>query len=123
MPISAGRPGTVKAVQEALEGDRRLFAVSPDGQCRDIDQTSPKPIFNLGCAPRGGLALVAAGVVDWPKPTVVLHWQRAVEISIETGAEHTIDDHIVRKRQIRSARLDSAAAGTEIFPGGRRRSG
>ena len=28
VPISAGRPGTVEAVQEALEGDRRLFAVA-----------------------------------------------------------------------------------------------
>ena len=27
VPISAGRPGTVEAIQAALEGDRQMFAV------------------------------------------------------------------------------------------------
>ncbi len=39
VPISAGRPGTMEAVQEALDGDRRLFAVS---QKEDVDDPAPE---------------------------------------------------------------------------------
>ena len=35
VPISAGRPGTVAAVQEALDSDRRLFAVA---QRENVDE-------------------------------------------------------------------------------------
>ena len=49
VPISAGRPGTIEAVQEALDGDRRLFAVA---QNRDQDDPDPQVLYAAGTVVR-----------------------------------------------------------------------
>ena len=66
VPISAGRPGTVEAVQEALEGDRRLFAVA---QRENVDDPIPDVLYNVGTVVRiiqthrvrGGVQLLVQG--------------------------------------------------------------
>jgi ATP-dependent Lon protease len=66
VPISAGRPGTVEAVQEALEGDRRLFAVA---QKENVDEPHPEILYNIGTVVRiiqthrvrGGMQLLVQG--------------------------------------------------------------
>ena len=66
VPISAGRPGTVEAVQEALEGDRRLFAVA---QRENVDDAMPDVLYNVGTVVRviqthrvrGGVQLLVQG--------------------------------------------------------------
>ena len=66
VPISAGRPGTVEAVQEALEGDRRLFAVA---QRENVDDPHPDILYNVGTVVRiiqthrvrGGMKLLVQG--------------------------------------------------------------
>ncbi|MDP2955082.1 MAG: endopeptidase La [Longimicrobiales bacterium] len=66
VPISAGRPGTVEAVQEALEGDRRLFAVA---QRENVDDAVPDVLYNVGTVVRviqthrvrGGVQLLVQG--------------------------------------------------------------
>ncbi|HSG08291.1 MAG TPA: endopeptidase La [Longimicrobiales bacterium] len=66
VPISAGRPGTVEAVQEALDGDRRLFAVA---QRENIDDASPEMLYTVGTVVRiiqthrvrGGVQLLVQG--------------------------------------------------------------
>lgn len=66
VPISAGRPGTVEAVQEALEGDRRLFAVA---QRENVDDATPEGLYNVGTVVRiiqthrvaGGVQLLVQG--------------------------------------------------------------
>ena len=66
VPISAGRPGTVEAVQEALEGDRRLFAVA---QKENVDDPSPDVLYTVGTVVRiiqthrvrGGVQLLVQG--------------------------------------------------------------
>ncbi len=66
VPISAGRPGTVEAVQEALEGDRRLFAVA---QRENVDDATPDVLYNVGTVVRiiqthrvrGGVQLLVQG--------------------------------------------------------------
>ncbi|MFV2007464.1 MAG: endopeptidase La [Longimicrobiales bacterium] len=66
VPISAGRPGTVEAVQEALEGDRRLFAVA---QRENVDDATPEVLYNVGTVVRiiqthrvrGGVQLLVQG--------------------------------------------------------------
>jgi len=66
VPISAGRPGTVEAVQEALEGDRRLFAVA---QRENVDDPHPDILFTVGTVVRiiqthrvrGGMQLLVQG--------------------------------------------------------------
>ncbi|MFQ5536598.1 MAG: endopeptidase La [Gemmatimonadota bacterium] len=66
VPISAGRPGTVEAVQEALEGDRRLFAAA---QRENVDEPHPDILYRVGTVVRiiqthrvrGGVQLLVQG--------------------------------------------------------------
>src|SRR5690606_9765996 len=66
VPISAGRPGTVEAVQEALDGDRRLFAVA---QRENVDDPAPEYLYSVGTVVRiiqthrvrGGVQLLVQG--------------------------------------------------------------
>ncbi len=66
VPISAGRPGTVEAVQEALDGDRRLFAVA---QRENVDDPHPEILYTVGTVVRviqthrvrGGMQLLVQG--------------------------------------------------------------
>ncbi len=66
VPISAGRPGTVEAVQEALDGDRRLFAVA---QRENVDEATPDMLYRVGTVVRiiqthrvrGGVQLLVQG--------------------------------------------------------------
>ena len=66
VPISAGRPGTVEAVQEALDGDRRLFAVA---QRENVDDPAPEYLYKVGTVVRiiqthrvrGGVQLLVQG--------------------------------------------------------------
>ena len=66
VPISAGRPGTVEAVQEALDGDRRLFAVA---QKENVDDPTPDYLYSIGTVVRiiqthrvrGGVQLLVQG--------------------------------------------------------------
>ena len=66
VPISAGRPGTVEAVQDALDGDRRLFAVA---QRENVDEPQPDVLYTIGTVVRiiqthrvrGGVQLLVQG--------------------------------------------------------------
>jgi hypothetical protein len=66
VPISAGRAGTVEAVQEALDGDRRLFAVA---QRENVDDPAPEYLYSVGTVVRiiqthrvrGGVQLLVQG--------------------------------------------------------------
>jgi ATP-dependent Lon protease len=66
VPISAGRPGTVEAIQRALEGDRRMFAVC---QRENDDDATPEILYDFGVIirvvqsqrVRGGLQLLIQG--------------------------------------------------------------
>ena len=66
IPIAAGRPGTVAAVREALDGDRRLFAIS---QREPVDEASEQVLYSVGTVvrvlqahrTRGGLQLLVQG--------------------------------------------------------------
>ncbi len=66
VPISAGRSGTVEAVQKALDGDRRMFAVA---QRENVDDPLPEYLYNVGTVVRiiqthrvrGGVQLLVQG--------------------------------------------------------------
>jgi ATP-dependent Lon protease len=66
VPISAGRAGTVEAVQDALDGDRRLFAVA---QRENVDEADPGILYTVGTVVRviqthrvrGGVQLLIQG--------------------------------------------------------------
>src|SRR5688572_23825611 len=49
LPISAGRPGTIEAIEAALRGDRRLFAVC---QKANVDDVAPENLYELGVVVR-----------------------------------------------------------------------
>src|SRR5690625_1736753 len=67
VPISAGRPGTVEAIQVALDGDRRMFAVC---QRENVDDATPEILYQTGVIiqiaqaqrVRGGLQLLVHGI-------------------------------------------------------------
>ena len=66
VPITAGRPGTLEAVEKVLEGDRRLFAVC---QRENADDVAPANLYEMGVIVRvlqvqraaGGLQLLIQG--------------------------------------------------------------
>jgi ATP-dependent Lon protease len=66
VPISAGRPGTVEAIQRALDADKRMFAVC---QRENLDDATPELLYQLGVIVRvvqaqrvrGGLQLLVQG--------------------------------------------------------------
>lgn len=66
VPISAGRSGTVEAVQEALDTDRRMFAVA---QKDNVDDPHPEYLYSIGTVVRiiqthrmrGGIQLLVQG--------------------------------------------------------------
>jgi len=66
VPISAGRPGTVEAVQAAIDGDRRLFAVA---QRENVDEPTSELLYTVGTVVRvlqthrvrGGMQLLVQG--------------------------------------------------------------
>jgi len=50
-PIAAGRPGTLRAIESALKGDRLVFAVA---QRDNTDEPSPEVLYNTGVIARIG---------------------------------------------------------------------
>src|SRR5690349_5520574 len=45
LPISAARPGTLRAIEAALSGNRRVFAVA---QRLDTDEVAPESLYTIG---------------------------------------------------------------------------
>ena len=50
-PIAAGRPGTLRAIESALKGDRLVFAVA---QRDNTDEPSPEILYSMGVIARIG---------------------------------------------------------------------
>jgi ATP-dependent Lon protease len=84
VPITAGRPGTLEAVEKVLEGDRRLFAVC---QRENADEVAPSNLYEMGVIVRvlqvqraaGGLQLLIQG----EKRAKALSYERTGETMIE----------------------------------------
>src|SRR5690606_36427211 len=84
VPISAGRPGTLEAVEKVLEGDRRLFAVC---QRENVDEPNASVLYEVGVIVRilqvqrtaGGLQLLIQGV------------QRAKALRYESAGESMLE--------------------------------
>ncbi len=49
LPINAGRPGTLAAIERVLDGDRRMFAVC---QRENVDDVTPELLYELGVVVR-----------------------------------------------------------------------
>ncbi|MSR35294.1 MAG: endopeptidase La [Gemmatimonadetes bacterium] len=100
VPISAGRPGTVEAVQEALDGDRRLFAVA---QRENVEEPDAEVLYKVGTVVRiiqthrvrGGVQLLVQGegraqAVSYQKEGE--HMLRAVLLDMTRQGARTAED-------------------------------
>ncbi|HEX8392780.1 MAG TPA: endopeptidase La [Longimicrobium sp.] len=61
VPISAGRPGTLQAIEAALAGDRRMLAVA---QRENRDEVEPENLYNVGTIVRIAQVQKGAGGVQ-----------------------------------------------------------
>src|SRR3569832_2590159 len=50
-PIAAGRPGTLRAIESALKGERLVFAVAQRG---NTDEPTPDILYSMGVIARIG---------------------------------------------------------------------
>ena len=50
-PLAAGRPGTLRAIEAALKGDRLVFAVA---QRDNTDEPTPEILYSMGVIARIG---------------------------------------------------------------------
>src|SRR4051795_12559484 len=51
VPIGVGRPGTLRAIEAALKGDRLIFAVA---QRENVDEPAPEQLYTMGVIGRIG---------------------------------------------------------------------
>ena len=87
LPISAGRPGTIEAIEAALKGDKRLFAVC---QRTNVDDVTSEVLYELGVIVRilqvqkasGGFQLLIQG----EDRARALHYHRAGTTMLEAEA-------------------------------------
>jgi ATP-dependent Lon protease len=94
VPISAGRPGTLEAVEKVLEGERRLFAVC---QRDNVDEPTASVLYEMGVIVRilqvqrtpAGLQLLIQGV----QRAKALRYDRAGEAMLEADV-WVIDDEV-----------------------------
>ena len=99
VPISAGRAGTLEAVEKVLEGERRLFAVC---QRENVDEPSPSVLYEMGVIVRilqvqrtpAGLQLLIQGV----QRAKALRYERVGEAMLEA------DVWIIEEEQTPEAR-------------------
>ena len=100
--IAAGRPGTVEAVQEALDGDRRLFAVA---QKENDDDPTPDVLYKVGTVVRiiqdhwvrGGVHLLVQGE------------ERAQVLSYESEGEGMLHAVLLEMKRQTSSNPDDPA--------------
>jgi ATP-dependent Lon protease len=59
VPISAGRPGTLQAIEAALAGDRRMLAVAQRENRDEVDARTSTPWAPWCASPRCSAATAA----------------------------------------------------------------
>src|SRR3954449_1990019 len=80
VPIAVGRPGTLRAIEAALKGDRLVFAVA---QRENVDEPAPEQLYTMGLVGRigqiqrglGGVQLLLQG----ENRATALHYHTADE--------------------------------------------
>jgi ATP-dependent Lon protease len=97
VPIAAGRPGTLEAVEKVLDGDRRLFAVC---QRENVDEPTAEFLFEMGVIVRilqvqrtpAGLQLLIQGV----ERAKALKYERAGDTMLEADVWVVEDEEPLR---------------------------
>ena len=71
-PIGAGRPGTLRAIEAALKGDRLVFAVA---QRDNTDEPTPEILYSMGVIARiGQIQRGLGGVQLLPEREFFVQW-------------------------------------------------
>jgi ATP-dependent Lon protease len=107
VPISAGRPGTLEAVEKVLEGERRLFAVC---QRENVDEPTADVLYEMGVIVRilqvqrtpAGLQLLIQGV----QRAKALKYERTGEAMLEADVWVIEDEPVPAQRDAASIALD-----------------
>jgi ATP-dependent Lon protease len=107
LPIAAGRPGTLEAVEKVLDGDRRLFAVC---QRENVDEATPEVLFEMGVIVRilqvqrtpAGLQLLIQGV----ERAKALRYDQRGESMLEADLWTIADEEPVRAQDAAFIALD-----------------
>jgi ATP-dependent Lon protease len=95
VPISAGRPGTMEAIQSALDGDRRMFAVC---QRENADDATAEVLYDFGVIVRlvqaqrvrGGLQLLIQGEERARSLEISVVGEMALEAVVEVVEEQPV---------------------------------
>ncbi len=109
VPISAGRPGTVEAIQKAMDGDRRMFAAC---QRENLDDPTPEIMYRVGVIVRivqaqrvrGGLQLLIQG----EQRAQALEYEEAGEEMLEAVVRPMEDEAPVAPKDAAFEALDEA---------------
>jgi ATP-dependent Lon protease len=107
VPISAGRPGTLEAVEKVLEGDRRLFAVC---QRENVDDPTAEVLYEMGVVVRilqvqrtpAGLQLLIQGV----QRAKALKYERQGEAMLEADVWVVVEEEAAATQDAASIALD-----------------
>jgi len=87
VPISAGRPGTLQAIEAALAGDRRMLAVA---QKENRDEVEPENLYNVGTVVRIAQVQRGGGGVQ-----LLIHGEhRALALQYQEDASKGLTAHI-----------------------------
>ena len=93
MPIAAGRPGTLRAIEAALKGDRLVFAVA---QRDNTDEPTPEILYSMGVIARIGQIQRGLGGVQ----LLLQGEQRATALQYTTA-----EGYLSRRRSCRSEEM------------------
>jgi ATP-dependent Lon protease len=107
VPISAGRPGTLEAVEKVLDGERRLFAVC---QRENVDEPTASVLYEMGVIVRilqvqrtpSGLQLLIQGV----QRAKALKYERTGEAMLEADVWAIEDEPTPEARDAAFIALD-----------------
>ncbi|MEX2572400.1 MAG: endopeptidase La [Gemmatimonadota bacterium] len=93
VPISAGRPGTLLAIEAALEGDRRLFAVA---QRENRDEVETDNLYTIGTIVRVAQVQRGAGGMQ----LLIQGESRAIALSYEQDEDEGLTAGVRRLEEI-----------------------
>jgi ATP-dependent Lon protease len=86
VPISAGRPGTLQAIEAALAGDRRMFAVAQKENRDDVEQDN---LYTVGTVVRIAQVQKGGGGVQ-----LLIHGESRAMALQYAGAGHALTAHV-----------------------------
>ena len=102
IPLFVGRPKSIKALESAMEADRRIMLVAQKAAAKD--EPSVEDMFGVGCV---ATILQMLKLPDGTVKVLVEGQQRAKVNKIEEGELHFTSNVILTSTSTRTSRLKS----------------